>query len=231
MNQYMSEGAAVIELGADARSRFINRTYAHLTGAIFAFTAFEVALFKSGMAESIARTFGGNWMLVLGAFIVVGWMASGVAHRAESSSAQYAALSVYVLAEAVIFVPLLYVADAVAPGAIASAATITFVGFAGLTATVFITGQDFSFLGGLLKWVGIMALVAIFGGLIFGFQLGTWFSVAMVGLAGASILYTTSNVLHHYPEDRYIAASLELFAAVALMLWYVLRIFLLRGED
>lgn len=231
MSQYLSQGAAVIDLGADARSRFINRTYAHLTGAIFAFTGLEIALFKSGMAETIARAAGGNWMIVLGAFIVVGWIASSVAHSAKSAGAQYAALAAYVVAEALIFVPLLYLADRAAPGAIASAAVITFVGFAGLTATVFITGHDFSFLGGLLKWAGICALLAIFGGLIFGFQLGTWFSVAMVGLAGASILYTTSNVLHHYPEDRYIAAALELFAAVALMLWYVLRIFLMRGDD
>jgi FtsH-binding integral membrane protein len=230
MSQYLSQGAAVISLDADTRSRFINRTYAHLTGAIFAFTGIEIALFKSGMAETIFRATGGNWLLVLGAFVVVGWIASGVAHSAKSAGAQYAALGAYVLAEALIFVPLLYVAEHYAKGAIASAAVVTFAGFAGLTATVFITGRDFSFLGGIIKWVGIVALLAIFGGLIFGFHLGTWFSVAMVGLAGASILYTTSNVLHHYPEDRYVAASLELFSAVALMLWYVLRIFLMREE-
>jgi FtsH-binding integral membrane protein len=50
----------------------------------------------------------------------------------------------------------------------------------------------------------------------------------MVALAGGAILYDTSNVLHHYPEDRYVAAALELFASVALMLWYVLRLFLSR---
>ncbi len=73
-----------------------------------------------------------------------------------------------------------------------------------------------------------MALVLVIAGAIFGFQLGTYFSVAMVGIAGAAILYDTSNVLHHYPEDRYVAAALELFASVALMLWYVLRLFLSR---
>ena len=75
---------------------------------------------------------------------------------------------------------------------------------------------------------GILALVTVLGGAIFGFQLGTFFSVAMVGLAGAAILYDTSNVLHPYPEDRYVAASLELFASVALMLWYVLRLLMSR---
>lgn len=230
MNQYVSQGAAVIDLPTDSRSTFINRTYAHLTGAIFAFTGIEIALFKSGVAERIAATMMQNWLLVIGAFVVVGWIGSSVAHSAKSKGAQYAALGAYVAIEALIFVPILYLCERVAPGAISSAALITFIGFTGLTATVFITKQDFSFLGGLLKWAGILALVAIVGGLIFNWQLGMWFSVAMVGLAGASILYTTSNILHHYQEDQYIAASLELFAAVALMLWYVLRIFLMREE-
>ena len=93
---------------------------------------------------------------------------------------------------------------------------------------VFLTRKDFSFLRGILMWGGIVALVLIAGGAIFGFNLGTYFSVAMVALAGASILYDTSNVLHHYPEDRYVGAALSLFASVAMMLWYVLRLFLSR---
>ena len=94
----------------------------------------------------------------------------------------------------------------------------------GLTAVVFTTRKDFSFLGALLRWGGIVALVAHRGGVCSGFDLGTWFSVGMIALAGAAILYDTSNVLHHYPEDRYVAASLQLFASVALMFWYVLRL-------
>ena len=132
------------------------------------------------------------------------------------------------IAEALIFVPMLYIANHYAPGAIQSAATVTLIGFAGLTAVAFLSRKDFSFLGGLLKWGGILALVAIVGGVLFGFNLGTWFSVAMVGLAGGAILYDTSNILRHFPEDRYVGAALELFASVALMFWYVLRIFLSR---
>lgn len=69
-------------------------------------------------------------------------------------------------------------------------------------------------------------MLAIVGSLAFGFTLGTFFSVAMVAVAGASILYDTSNVLLRYPEDRYVGASLQLFASVALMFWYILRIFM-----
>jgi FtsH-binding integral membrane protein len=105
---------------------------------------------------------------------------------------------------------------------------VTLLGFAGLTGVVFMTRKDFSFLGGLLRWGFIMALVLIVVGVIFGLNMGTWFSVGMIALAGGAILYDTSNVLHHYPEDRYVAAALELFASVALMFWYVLRLFMSR---
>ena len=114
------------------------------------------------------------------------------------------------------------------PTVITSAALVTLVGFAALTTVAFTTRKDFSFLGGLIRWGGILALLAIVAGVVFGFELGTFFSVAMVGLAGAAILYDTSNVLHHFPEDRYVAASMQLFASVALMFWYVLRIFISR---
>ena len=111
---------------------------------------------------------------------------------------------------------------------IESAAILTLVGFAGLTAVAFWTRKDFSFLGAVLRWAMIVALLAIVGAVVFGFELGTWFSVAMVGLAGVAILYDTSNVIHHYPEDRYVAAALELFASVALMFWYILRLLMSR---
>jgi hypothetical protein len=218
---------AVAEADVKTRADFIVRTYNHLLGAIAAFTAIEVVLFKTGAAETIARSLMGvSWLIVLGAFVLVGWMASHVAHRVASRPLQYAALAAFVAAEAVIFVPLLFIANLQFPGAIESAVWVTAAGFLGLTGIAFITRKDFSFLGGLLKWGGFCILGAIVFGAIFGFQLGTFFMVGLVAFAGASILYDTSNVIHHYPEDRHVAASLELFGSVMLMLWYVLRLFM-----
>jgi len=226
-NYYQAE--TVSELDVDSRGTFVSRTYAHLFGAVCGFMAIEVFLFKSGLADQIARALlGVSWLLVLGGFVLVSWLASRTAHLAKSKAAQYGALSAYVVAESILFVPLLWIANNVAPGAITSAAAITFVAFAALTAVVFVTRKDFSFLRGLLFWGGIIALALIVAGVVFGFQLGTYFSIAMVGFAGAAILYDTSNVLHHYPEDRYVAAAMELFASVALMLWYVLRLLMNR---
>jgi FtsH-binding integral membrane protein len=217
----------VSSLDASSRARFISRTYGHLFAAILAFTGIEIFLFTSGFAEPIARAMlGTSWLVVLGAFMIVGYLASWAAARATSPAAQYGALGAYVIAEAIIFVPLLFIANLQAPGTISSAAIVTLLGFAGLTAVAVATGKDFSFLRGVLMWGGIAAVLLIVGSVIFGFQLGTIFSVAMVAFAGAAILYETSKVLRSYPEDRYVAASLQLFAAVALMFWYVLRLFL-----
>jgi len=222
-------GLPIGQQSVDSRAGFITRTYNHLMGAIVAFVGVELLLFGSGMAEGIAQTLlGGSWLLVLGAFMVVGWMASRVAASSESMGAQYAALGGYVVAEAIIFVPMLYLAEETAPGVIQSAAVVTLLGFAGLTAIVFVTRKDFSFMRGMLMFGGVLAIVAIVGASLFGFELGTWFSVAMVGFAGGAILYETSNVLLHYPEDRHVAAALSLFASVALLFWYVLRLFMSR---
>ena len=221
----------VAALGDDARQAFLVRTYAHLLGAILLFALIEVFFFTSGLAAPMAEAMlGTSWLLVLGGFIAVSWFASSAAARAESRAAQYAALGAFVLAEAVIFVPLLFMAAYYTndPGVIGKAAWVTLLGFSTLTAIVIFTGKDFSFLGGIVKWGLGLALVAIVAGVLFGFNLGTWFSVGMIGLAGAAILYDTSKVLHHYPEDRHVSAALELFASVALMFWYVLRLFMSR---
>ena len=216
--------AALPRGGIDSRSVFISRTYTHLVAGILGFILVELGLFESGLAPQIARyMFSLPWMLILGAFMLTGWLATRTAQTSTSIGMQYFAYAVYVVAEALIFVPLLYIADAKAPGTIDSAVLITALGAGGLMFVAHRTRADFSFLRAILMWGGIIALLAIVGGLVFGFQLGTWFSVLMIGFAGAAVLYDTSNIINHYPEDRYVSAALQLFASIALMFWYVLR--------
>ena len=224
-------GQPVALRSEEARAEFITKTYLHLFGAILAFTLLEMAYFTSGLALPMAQAMlSTSWLLVLGGFVVVSWLATRIAKVAEAPGAQYAALAAYVIAESIIFVPLLLIAQVTAPGVTQSAAVVTLFGFTGLTVIVFASRKDFSFLGALLGWCGVVALLLIVSGAIFGFELGTFFSVAMIALAGGAILHDTSNVLRHYPEDRYVAASLELFASVALMFWYVLRLYLSRED-
>lgn len=228
MQNHTNSMAPVSSLAVADRSEFIWKCYAHVVGAILAFAAVEAYLISSGIAASIAPAMVNNWLLTLGAFMLVGWGASHVAHRLESVPAQYAAFALLVVAEAIIFSPLILVAQLQQPGVIESAAGVTLMGSVGLVATAMITRKDFSFLRGMLVWGGILALVGIGASILFGFQLGTWFSVAMIGFAGAAVLYDTSNIMNHYPQDRYVAAAMALFASIALMFWYVLRLFMSR---
>ncbi len=233
MDTYNPIASAAAPAIGEARATFIVRTYTHLIGAILLFMAIEVGLFMSNLAYPLASAMlSVSWLVVLGGFVVAGWLATRAAHTATSKPAQYLALILYVVAEAIIFVPMLVIADQIAKeqgsNIIGNAAWVTLLGFAGLSAVVFMTRRDFSFLGSILRWAGVVALVLIVAGAIFGFELGTFFSVAMIALAGGAILYDTSNVLHHFPEDRYVGAALELFASVALLFWYVLRLFMDR---
>ncbi len=217
---------ATAEVALERRA-FLKRTYGHLLGAVMGFVIVELIFFKMGWARGLTQTLAqsqSGWLLVLGGFMLVGWMASRTAASSLSQGAQYAALALYVVAEAIIFVPMLYIASEYAPGAIQSAGLITLLGFAGLTAIAFLMGEDFTFLGGLLRWVGICALLTIVCAVLFKFELGAWFSVVMIAFAGAAVLRDTSAIMLHYPSDRHVAAALALFASVALMFWYVLRL-------
>lgn len=211
------------------RQQFIARVYLHLLGAIVGFAALEYALFQSGYAEVMAIfMLEKSWLAVLGAFILVSWIASHVAHRVESKAKQYLALAGFIVAEAIIFVPMFYIALMVGPELIEKAVGVTVLAFIALSMVAVMSGRDFSFLRSFLVWGAVIALGTIVLGAVIGFHLGTYFSMAMIGFAGAAILYDTSKIIKTYPDDRYIAGALELFASFALMLWYVLRFFLSR---
>ena len=215
-----------IEAGVEERGAFIVRTYLHLAAAMAAFVAIEAALFLffPGVVEMLLRLAQFSWLIFLGLFIFTSWIANKWAHSNTSQGMQYLGLGLYVVAEALIFVPLIYmVAFALdAPDILPKAGVITLVLFGGLTGVVFITRKDFSFLKGILGVASLVALGIIVVSVIFGFTLGSLFAGAMLLLAGGYIVYTTSNILHHYNTSQHVAAALALFAAVALMLYYVI---------
>ena len=209
------------------RAAFIRRTYLHVAGAILAFVVLEAILLQLPIGGAIVSVLSGrfSWLLILGAFMGVSWLAQKWANSDSSTGMQYLGLGLYVVAEAIIFLPLLYVAAYyTSEHVIVSAGLITMFLFAGLTASVFISKKDLSWMGRILTIGGFVALGIIVASMLFGFTLGLLFSAVMVIFAGGSIMYQTSNVLHHYRTNQHVAASLALFASVALMFWYVLRL-------
>jgi len=215
MNDNVNYMAPVAQLSVEDRSAFIWKCYSHVVVAILAFAAIEVYFFQSGIAAALFEPMMNNWWMVLGAFILGGWGATHVAHRVKSVQAQYAAFAGFIVLEALIFAPMLFMAYAMEPSIIESAAGVTVLGSVGLVATAMITRKDFSFLRGMLVWGFMLAMVAIIG--------------SMIGFAGAAVLYDTSNIMLHYPEDKYVAASMQLFASIAMMFWYILRLFMNRN--
>jgi FtsH-binding integral membrane protein len=216
-----------------ARATFIRRTYTHLAMAVLAFIVVEYLLLQLPFAGAMARVMVGgfSWLIVLAAFMGVSWLAHRWAESDTSIQMQYIGLGLYVVADAVIFLPLLYIASQYAADVIPIAGIMTSFLFAGLTATVFITRKDFSWMRSILIIGGFVALGLIVASIFFGFTLGIIFSGVMILFASMAILYDTSNILHHYRTDQHVAASLSLFASVALLFWYILRFFMSLSSD
>lgn len=225
---YGYEYGVVARAASSDRALFIRRTYAHLAGAILAFMGIEALLLNVVGGDKVLGLLGRSqmgWLLVMVAFIAAGYIARVWAHSNSSPVMQYLGLGLYVVAEAVIFLPLLYLATRLTdPKIIPTAAIMTLSVFGGLTLAVFVTRKDYSFLRPILCVSSLIALGVILAACLFGFNLGLLFSFAIVALASGYILYDTSNVMLHYRTDQHVGAALELFASVALLFWYILRI-------
>jgi FtsH-binding integral membrane protein len=231
-------------VGVSDRVSFIRKTYVHLLGAILVFSGLlyllltNETLFRKVSAPLIEFGVLGprwHWGVVLGAFMAVSWIADYWASHTTSRAMQYIGLALYVVAEALIFVPLLFLVSVLTqdilakgghePHIIRDAAYTTLGIFGALTASVLISKKDFSWMRSGLVMLGSAAMMLVVLSLVFGFNLGIVFSIGMVVLAAGYILYQTSQVLAHYNPRQHVAAALALFSSIALMFWYMIRIF------
>ncbi len=230
----MNEDVMLVSEASDVeRAVFYKKTYLHVAMAILSFIVVEGFLLRAVPEELILQMISGKfiWLFIIGLF----WLGSILADKlafSVSRNTQYLGLGLFVLLEAIIFLPILYIALVMTDsGAIVQqAAVITLFMFGGLTAVVFMTKKDFSFLRSALVIGGFVALGLIVAGAIFGFNLGLWFSVAMVALAAGSILYQTSEIKNKYATGQYVGAALQLFSSVMLLFWYILRILMSRRD-
>jgi FtsH-binding integral membrane protein len=218
---------------ATDRSTFIKKTYIHLLGAIIGFVVLESYFLKSETiinmwSEILSYNYG--WLSIIGLVMAGSWLATNFAFKPEKNM-QYLGLGLYVVLEALIFTPLLLILLAQSNGTelLMQAVGMTAALFTGLTLVVVTSNKDFSFLRSAIMVGGVLAIGLMITGIIFGFDLGLWFSVFMVVLAAGSILYQTSKVFKTYPTQFYVGAALGLFASFMLLLWYIIRIFM--GRD
>jgi FtsH-binding integral membrane protein len=226
--QQRSIPGAVATVGVNDRVAFLRRTYGLLAGAILALVAVTYGFMQTSFAAQFTMwsVQGFNWLVVIGLFMGIGYLTSRMATSDTSPAVQYVGLGLGVLSYGVIMTPLLYVAMVYVkdPYIIHKAALFTLLIFAGLTATVFLTRKDFSFLRGILTIATFAALGLIVASILFGFHLGTLFIVAMIVLMGGYILYQTSLLMAYFRPTQHVAASLMLFSTIATLFYYMLNL-------
>jgi hypothetical protein len=236
IDQTYAADLTAAEASAEERSAFIRRTYGHLAATIALFAGLETLLLGPLLEKTLPMMAwmvqGWHWLIVLGAFVAVGWIADWWARQETSTGLQYAGLFLTAVAYAVIMMPLLYLAAYhSSPDLLPTAAILTLGLVVGLTAVVFVTRKDFSFLRSALMIGTLIAFGVIVCAIIFGFNLGVLFALAMVVLMAGYLLYYTSNVLHHYQTSQHVAAALALFAAIAMMFYYIVFLLMSLSRD
>lgn len=233
MSQYLTDGYyrdSAAAAPVNERVAFIRRTYLHLCGAVIVFVALEALLIKAGAGQQLLQAMMGAgkfaWIGLMVLFVAGGYLAQYMARSDSPPATQYLGLAMYVGLETLIFLPILtlctmYKQFADIP---LQAGILTLTVFGGLSAVVLVSKRDFSFMGYALRILALMALGLVVVAVFTGLSLGIWFSVAMIGLACGFILYDTSNVLHHYDTNSHVAASLSLFASLATLFYYIIRL-------
>lgn len=222
-------GTTAAMAAAEERAGFLRKTYALLLAAV---ATFVVTLWAAGnvepvrdMAMSLFRAiYSTKWgvLLYLGLFMGGSWVVHAFAERKPLNLVFFFGFAFLV---GLLLAPLIYgVLSRGAAGVttINQAALITALTFTGLTAYVFFSGKSFSFLGGALTIVMFALLAVGLAGVLFGFTLGAWFSVAAVALFTGYILYDTGQILHRYPVTAHVSAACVLFVDVILLFKHIL---------
>ncbi len=244
-------GMTAADLGVDAKMDFLRDVYKWLMfalafGALVATGSFYLFTNNVGVLFSVLSPF--VWIgILLGSMIITGMVVSRAMINPQTAGA---GLFIYAAIKGAIFGPLLAVAYMAAAGPeltisesgalhggsfqiIWQALILTGIVFSGLTAYVFLTKQDFSFMRGALIVCGMVFMGVIFVyllGLGFGwveggnFWMGMGIAVFGILLAAGFILYDTSQILHKFtgaPGEAKMGA-LMLLSDLALLLWYVI---------
>lgn len=233
-NPYAATAAAAYA-AADERATFLRKVYGLVFLGVLGFAATLWAAANVPVVHDAAMAFGQliygsrfGVLVYIGVFVGGSWAVHAVAETKPINAIAYAAWVVllgFLVAPIVLIVSRLH-----GPDIISQASLLTAVTFGGLTATVFYTGKDFSFLRGVLGLGCGLLLAVSLAGMLFGFTLGLWGSVAAVALFAGYILYDTSNVMQRLPVTMAMTGAILLFTDVVLLFKNILLL-LARNRD
>lgn len=217
------------------RAAFLKKVYGLLLLGVLGFAATLWAAGNVAPVRDAALRVGEliyghrwGWAIYLALFFGGSMAVHAVAERKPLNAIAYAA---WVLLLGFLIAPIvLWLGAAHGPELVTQASTLTALVFGSLTAIVFYTSKDFSFLRGVLMFGGLALLGIGIAGMLFGFSLGLWYSAAIVVLMAGYVLYDTSAVLHRYPTTMAMSAAIVLFTDVVLLFKHILLL-LARSRD
>jgi len=226
-NEYLVQNASAVD-----QAVFFRRTYLTAGIAFLAWMFTVYLFFNNGIAYSVLNAIGHvSWLVVLGIF----WLASFIGNKlvfSKDKGLQFLGLGVYIIAYALIFIPLIYYVI-IYSGEYYQVFTSAFIAtvciFAALTMTVFLSRTDFSFLRSAVVFGSFIALGAIIIFTVTGTSVSSWFAVAMIILMSATILFETHQIKTKFDTTQHVGAGATVFASFMVLLWYVINLF--TGDD
>ena len=232
MSWETDQGGFAINAALNERLGFIRKTYLHLGAELMAVAGVTALCLQVPAMQKLAMLLMGNFIIIyIAAFFGVALVSRKLMEGSKSIAVQYAGAGLWVFFLGLLITPLAMVAHARfgSYAVLGEALIMTGCVFGGLTAYVFFTKKDFSFMGGALaviSWtmVGIALISFLFG----GFGGSPIWSIAWVILLGGWVLYDTSNVLHHRRVDQYVAASVDLLVDFVYMFIHILSLLMNR---
>ena len=215
-----------IDAAVGERMGFIRRTYSHLLAELFGVALVTAITISIPSLLSLAEgLMWSSYIVYLAVFIGLSLLTRSMLAGDKPIGTQYTAAGLWVVALGFLCAPLVnWVAGSQGFGPVWSAFVLTACVFTGLTAYVFFTKKDFSFLGGALSMITLGVIGFILMGSLFGFTGGSFMTLFIVILFGGWILYDTSQVLHRRHTNQYVSASVELLIDFVLMFIHILSL-------
>ncbi|HWW75395.1 MAG TPA: Bax inhibitor-1/YccA family protein [Pyrinomonadaceae bacterium] len=190
----------------EERVGFIRKVYA----LFFAATLFAIGGVLAGLSYKPLLLFAYQHPLVMFLVMIGGVMGAQAVRHVRGLN--LAALFGFTTLTGVVISPLIAVISQINPGSILAAGVLTVGIFGGLTAYVFVSKKDFSFMRGMVTTGLIVVVLAGVVNIFLGSgALGFAVAAATLLLFSGFVLYDTSNIIRRYPVNEYVAGALDLY--------------------
>jgi FtsH-binding integral membrane protein len=190
----------------DERMGFIRKVYA----LFFAATLFAIGGVLLGVSYKPLLQFAYQHLWIMFLVMIGGVMGAQAVRHVRGLN--LAALFGFTTLTGVVISPLIAMISQINPGSILAAGVLTVGIFGGLTAYVFVSKKDFSFMRGMVTTGLIVVILAGVVNIFLGSSaLGFGVAAATLLLFSGFVLYDTSNIIRRYPVNEYVAGALDLY--------------------